>query len=258
MRAVLELARLQLLENLRRQVHLVTLGMAFVMLMLPAYVNAFSMGLEGFERVAKDFGLTLINYYAIGMALLLGSTVVPRDLERRTLYPILSRPVSRLSYLAGQQLGVATLLAGSVLLLGVCLTISIAGMAQHVDLRLILPLTGIILESCVLAAACMCFSTFSSPPLAGVLGTFLYVIGGLSNSFIRFFIREDRGSHTTAAIAQGLKGLFPNFEVFRLKHPIVHALPVPDGYPLAMLAYGLGWVIFFLLVSEAIFTRRDL
>lgn len=258
MSAVLELARLQLLENLRRQVHLVTLGMAFVMLMLPAYVNAFSMGLEGFGRVAKDFGLTLINYYAVGLAVMLGSTVVARDLERRTLYPLLSRPISRLTYLAGQFVGVAALLGGSVLLLGACLLVSIGSLAQQLDLRLSLPLTGIVLESWVLAAACLCFSTFCSPPLAGVLGTFLYIIGGLSNSFIRFFIREDRGSHVTAAIAQGLKGMFPNFEVFRLKHPIVHELAIPDGYVLAMVGYGLAWIVFWLLVAEAIFTRRDL
>jgi len=143
-------------------------------------------------------------------------------------------------------------------LLGACLLVSVGSLAQQFDLRLCMPLLGIVMESWVLAAACLCFSTFASPPLAGVLGTFLYIIGGLSNSFIRFFIREDRGSHLTAALAQGLKGVFPNFEVFRLKHPIVHELPVPDGYLLAMLAYGVAWIVFWLLVSEAIFTRRDL
>ena len=97
-----------------------------------------------------------------------------------------------------------------------------------------------------------------SPPLAGVLGCFVYILGGLSDSFIRFFIREDRGSHATAAFAQGMKGLLPNFEVFRLKTPIVHEMPLPDGYAPAIAAYALGWILLFLLVANQVFQRRDL
>ena len=82
--AIWQIARLQLLENIRRQVHLITLFMAFLMLILPAYVNAFSMGLKAFEIASKDFGLTLLGYYGVGMALTLGSSVVPRDIERKT------------------------------------------------------------------------------------------------------------------------------------------------------------------------------
>ncbi len=95
------LSKLYLLEQIRRQVHLVTLFLAVILLMLPAYVNSFSLGLSAFERVAKDFGLTLISFYAVAMAIFLGVTAVSSDLERRTLYPLLARPIPRWAYLIG-------------------------------------------------------------------------------------------------------------------------------------------------------------
>jgi ABC-type transport system involved in multi-copper enzyme maturation permease subunit len=258
MRSVLEIARLQLLENIRRQVHLVTLFMAFGMLILPSYVNAFSMGLQAFELVAKDFGLTLLSYYGVAMSLLLGSSVVPRDIERKTIYPILSRPLPRVSYLAGQFLGTATLLTASLLLLAGALGLGIFSLSRHYDFDLFWAALGYSLECWVLISACLCFSTIASPPLAGVMGFFLYVIGGMSGAFINFFLRDDRGATHLARGVEVLKGFFPSFDVFRLKYPVVHDLPIAWQYHGAEILYALGWVMLFLLLAGLRFEKRDL
>lgn len=258
MRSVLEVARLQLLENVRRQVHLITLFMAFGILMLPAYVNAFSMGLQAFETVTKDFGLTLISYYGIAMSLLLGSSVVPRDIERKTIYPILSRPLPRISYLAGQFLGTAILLLASLMLLTTSLGLGIFSLSHFFDTGLFIAAFGYTLECWVLVAACQCFSTLASPPLAGVMGFFLWVIGGISSTFIDFFLREDREATDLARFVEILKGLFPNFNVFHLKYPVVHGFHVAPGFVGAITTYGLGWVALFVILAALRFEKRDL
>jgi Cu-processing system permease protein len=258
MRPVLEIARLQMLENLRRQVHLVTVFMAFAMLMLPAYVNAFSMGLQAFELVTKDFGLTLISYYGVAMSLLLGSSVVPRDIERKTIYPILSRPLGRVSYLAGQFLGTAVLLMGSLLVLAGALALGIASLSHRFDVNIFGAALGYGIECSVLIAACLCFSTFASPPLAGIMGFFLYVVGGMSNAFIQFFLREDRGASQMAQAVEVMKNFFPNFEVFRLKYPVVHGFHIHPQYYSAESLYGLAWIALFLLLAGVRFETRDL
>jgi len=255
---ILEIARLQLLENLRRQVHLVTVFMVFIMLMLPAYVNAFSMGLQAFELVAKDFGLTLISYYGVAMALMLGSGVVPRDIERKTIYPILSRPLGRFSYLAGQFLGAAILLAASLLLLTGALAIGIASLSHRMDLNLFGAALGYSLECSVLIAACLCFSTVASPPLAGVMGFFLYIVGGMSGAFIQFFLREDRGAPHLARAVEWMQNFFPRFDVFRLKYPVVHGFHIQPQYFVAETFYGLVWITLFLLLAGIRFETRDL
>lgn len=258
MRSIFEIARLQLLENIRRQVHLVTVFLAFGMAMLPAYVNAFSMGLQAFELVTKDFGLTILSYYGVALALVLGSSVVPRDIERKTIYPILSRPLPRVSYLAGQFLGAAVLLLGSMLILALALAVGIYSLSRTFDLGIFLAALGYGLEAAVLIAACMCFSTFASPPLAGVMGFFLYVVGGMSGAFITFFLDDDRGATHLAQAVVVLKGFFPSFSVFHLKYPVSHGLPIPGFYHVAELIYAGGWVAMFLLAAGIRFEKKDL
>lgn len=258
MLSLLELARVQLLENIRRQVHLITLFMAAVMLILPAYVNAFSMGLQAFALVTKDFGLTLISYYGVAMAILLGSSVVPRDIERKTIYPILSRPLGRVSYLAGQFLGTAVLVTGSIFLLTFCMGLGIASLSHEWDSNLVAAAWGYSLESSLLIAICMCFSIFASPPLAGVMGFFVYIVGGMSNAFIQFFLREDRGATWAADGVEMLQRFLPNFSNFRLKYPVVHGFTIAPEYHLAESTYALLWITMFLLIAGIRFEVKDL
>ena len=257
MRAILEIGRLQLLENVRRQVHLITIFMAFLMLALPAYVNTFSMGLQAFEVAAKDFGLTLLSYYGVAMALMLGSSVVPRDIERKTIYPLLARPVARVSYLAGQFLGTSVLLVGSMFLLATALALGIAGLSSF-DATIYAAALGYSLECTVLVAACLCFSTLASPPLAGVMGFFLYVVGGISTAFTQFFLREDRDNEMLANLVDGSKNFLPNFQVFRLKYPVVHNIPIDPAYHGYEFIYAMGWVALFLMLAGIRFEKRDL
>lgn len=252
------LAKLYLMEQIRRQAHLITLFLGVILLMLPAYVNAFSLGLSAFERVAKDFGLTLINFYAVGMAIYLGVTAVSSDVERRTLYPLLARPIPRWAYLLGKIVGVMVVLLSSVLVLSLCLMLSIAALSKFADGQLMVVAVCYGLEASVLAAACIFFSTFSSPPLAGVLGVFLYFVGGLSTSFINFFLVEDRGSPMAAMLARGLKMVMPHFDLFRVKNAVVYSLELPPDYLASVLVYGLAWMVLFLLLAERVFSRKDL
>ncbi|HXE71584.1 MAG TPA: ABC transporter permease [Candidatus Nitrosotenuis sp.] len=251
----LQITRLYLLENLRRQLHLITLFVAVIELLIPVMVNAF--GLSGFERISKDFGLTLLGFFGVGMAVFLGSTAVPADVERRTLYPLLARPLPRLHYLAGKLLGIVAVLAASLLAVGLCLLFSAGAMVGHYDPAILLAVAYYFLESCVLAAGCLAVSTVASPALSGVVGVFAYIVGGLPDEFIRFFL-EPRGTQVTALLARSLKLVLPNFQIFHIKDSVVHGDPVVPGYLAAALGYGVVWVFLLLLVAGALFERRDL
>ena len=253
------IARLQIWESIRRQMHLITLFLGVLLLMLPSYVNAFSMGQSGFQRVSKDAGLTLIGYFGALYALYFGSTAIPKDIERKTIYPILARPISRLSYVLGQFFGMSVLAAVSFIFLGACFFIALLALAKDPeDPRFYWAIYAQFLECSVLLSACMLFSTRCSPPLAGVLGTFVYIVGGLSETFIRFFIIEDRENVTGGAMVKALKALLPNFEVFRIKMAVVHWIELPPYYMGAITLYAVGWILLLLLLAEISFSRKDL
>jgi ABC-type transport system involved in multi-copper enzyme maturation permease subunit len=252
------LARLYLLGSLRRQVHLATMFLAVVVFALPHYVSAFSLGLNAFERVSKDFGLSLIGVFGVAMAVLLGSTSLPREVGTRALYPLLARPVSRSQFLAAHMLALVVLLGASLLTLGSSLCLSLSLMTRAFDPGLFLAVFGSFLESMVVAAVCLAFSVKCSPALAGTIGGAVVLIGNLSGAFIRFFLVEDRDSVVSATLAKLIKGVVPNLSLFSFKEPAVHDIAIAGSYVLAVTYYALIWVVLLLSLAQIGWRRVDL
>lgn len=254
----MHLARLYLLGSMRKQVHLATLFLAVILIMLPAYINAFSLGLNSFQLVAKDFGLTLIGYFGIAMAIALGSSSIAKDRETRALYPILARPISRGAYLLAHYLALLVVLASSLFFLGLSFNLALAAMTRSFDFNVFIAIYGSWLQAAIVAAVCLVFSVKASPALAGTIGAATFLIGSLSSAFIQFFLVEDRGSTLSASLARMLKSIFPDLTVFALKDPMVHHLAIPAGYLLAISAYALIWITFLLVAGRLVFNRVDL
>lgn len=251
MSSILSLSWLYLLGSLRRQAHLTTLFLGAILFLLPSYVNSFSLGVDAFERVAKDFGLILIGYFAVGMALLLGSTAVPADRESRSIYPILARPLSRAGYLTAQFMASLAMLAGSLLFLGLCLGLSLGLMLRQVDMGLALALYGSFLQGIVISAACLMLSIRWSPAVAGTVGAILFLVGHLSRDLFTLVL----GKSQLAALA---KAALPDMSALALKDVVVHAIPVSPGYLVGMTFYALGWVTVFLALANEFFREVDL
>jgi ABC-type transport system involved in multi-copper enzyme maturation permease subunit len=257
-KTIWHLSRLYALGSIRRQAHLATLFLGFILLMLPAYVNAFSLGLGAFERVAQDFGLTIIGYFGIVMAIVLGSTSVPNDRESRSLHPILARPISRAAYLVAHYLALILLLGASMFILGACLLVAITGISKTLNFNLFLGVLGSYLQACIIGAACLFFSTMASPALAGTAGTAIYLVGSLSEAFIKFFLVEDRDSQAAAFVAKTFKSIFPNLTLFQVKDSVVHQIQMPAGYYFALILYALAWIAVFLTFANLVFRKKDL
>ena len=258
MRSLYCLTKLYVLGSVRRQVHLATLFLGVILLMLPAYVNAFSLGVNAFERVSKDFALTLVNYFGVGMAILIASSSIPRDLENRSLYPILARPISRYTYVTAHFLSVLTVLTASFLFLGGCISLSVSALTKTPELTVFIAVFGIYLQSAVVAAVVLSISTVASPALAGTVGAFVFLVGSLPQAFIQFFLTEDRQSSFSANLASGIKSLLPNLTIFSLKDAVVHDLPLSPNYLVACAVYAVVWIAVCLTGATILFGRRDL
>ncbi len=250
MNSLFSLTRLYLLGSLRRQAHLATLFLGVVLFMLPAYVNAFSLGVSTFEVVSKDFGLILISYFTLAMAVLLGSTTVPNDREARSIYPVLARPVSRGLYLAAHLLAVVGMLAGSLLFLGACLTLSIGMMVRHFDLSLSVALYGSFLQAVVIAAICMMASIRWSSAVSGALGVVLFIVGHLSGDLFRLILGPHLGPLG--------KALVPDLSVLALKNLVVHGFAIGPLYLLQTTLYASGWACLAWWAARETFEEVDL
>ena len=258
MRQAWDLSYLYLQSYLRRHLYAGTLLVGLILLALPSYVSAFSMGLDSFERVAKDFGITLISVYALVIVLLLGSTTAARDLQTRALYPILARPVSRGVYLWGHLLALAQFLGASLVVLSAALMLGLGLRTGRIDFSILWASYGVFLPTILIAAVCLVASLRCSPALAGTIGMAVNLLGNLSGAFIRFFLVEDRGSAVSATLAKVLKGALPNLTLFSLKDPMVHHIALPPGYLVSISYYAAVWVVITMLLGQLIFRKVDL
>lgn len=253
MKAAFIIARLTLIESLRRQIQLLTFFLAIGIVLLPMAVNVFGLGAS--DRVVKDIALTIMGFYGIALALFFGSVSVPGEIERKTIYPLVTRPMPRRSYLWGKWLGLMGFITFSLVVLALALMGSMYGFLKMYDAQIWWAILGYVLEDGVIAALCVLFSTFSSPPLAAVLGIFVYLIGGLPHQFIDFFLKDNDLQRN---LALGLKALMPHFEFFHVKNAVVHGDLVPPSYMGAAIGYAVVWIVLIQLLAESMFERRDL
>lgn len=258
MRAVVALTKLYLAGSLRRQIHLATLLLAVLLMGLPLYVHQFSLGTNGFSRVSIDFGLTIINFFGVALAIFVTSSSIPRELENRSVHTLLVRPLRRYQYILSHFLANVTILGASLFVLGTSFSTALALMTGKFDLSLFVAVFGFFLQGAVLIAVCLAVSTKASPALAGTAGAFVYLVGNLPEAFIRFFLVEDRGSQFSAGLARTLKSIVPDLSLFNLKDAVVHQLYYNPLYPVSVTLYAAAWIALSIFIATLLFGSRDL
>jgi ABC-type transport system involved in multi-copper enzyme maturation permease subunit len=207
------------------------------------------------QRIIQDVGFAAIRLFSVGIAIFVGIGLIHGEVERRTIYTILSKPLSRGEFLVGKFVGL--LLAvwmQLVLMTGAFVLVSLAtGAPLDSGHAVALLLTG--LELMVVAAVATFFSAFTTPMLAALFSLGIYVLGHLSRDLRALGEQADLASVT--AVATWIYRLLPDLESFNRTLEAVHGLPIPAadvGWPIL---YALGYTTTLLLGAVAVFQRRD-
>ena len=220
-------------------------------------------------KIIKDLGLAAIAAFGLFIAVFLGVGLVSKEVERRSIYAVLSKPVSRAQFIAGKYAGLVLTLAVNVAVMTVALYLVLAWLmgtatpaeraswdAPAVDLVLLKGIVMILVELMVVTAVALFFSTFSSPFLSAACTLGLYVAGHFSQELRDFQSLTD--SRVFGWFGRGLYHVLPDFSAFDVKMQVVHGLHVPMGYLATTTAYGLAYIAALLLGGTYIFSRRDL
>jgi ABC-type transport system involved in multi-copper enzyme maturation permease subunit len=193
------------------------------------------------ERIAIDFGLSAIQIAMAMVATFVGAAMVGKEFERRTIYVALSRPISRLQFIAGKFLGLsAVLLVNWVLLVAMLLAILSMireGFVANVSSALIWGLVLIYFQSCMLAAVAVLFSTFSTTSLAAAFTIGIYLVG--SNISQMKLVAAKIDEPLAKAILNGFAAFLPNLEHFSLGFKVTYGLPVTSSYIVFGVVYAL-------------------
>jgi ABC-type transport system involved in multi-copper enzyme maturation permease subunit len=219
-------------------------------------------------KIVKDLGLSAIAVFGLFIAIFIGIGLVSKEVERRSIYALLSKPVSRPQFIAGKYIGLVLTLAVNVTVMVVALYIVLGYLswqeaaefkkgwdAPGPDPMLMKAVFLIFLELMLVTALAVFFSTFSTPMLSAVLTFGLYVAGQFNSDLKNFDKVVD--SQTAIWLSRGAYHLLPDFSSFDVKTQVVHGLPVSAWYLANTAAYGLAYIAALLLAGMFIFSRRD-
>ena len=218
-------------------------------------------------KVIKDLGLSAIAIFGLFMAVFIGVGLVSKEVERRSIYSILSKPIRRETFVFGKYCGLVLTLLVNVSAMTVSLYAVLALFrwfapnwraipeAPNLDPALLKAIFCIFVELMLVTAVALLFSTFSTPMLSAAL-TFGLWVAGHFNADLKGF-GSVVASPFAAAATRTLYYVLPNFAAFDIKSPVVHGEHVAGSYILLATSYGLVYIALLLTASMVVFARRD-
>jgi ABC-type transport system involved in multi-copper enzyme maturation permease subunit len=219
-------------------------------------------------KIIKDLGLAATSMFGLFIAVFIGIGLVSKEVERRSIYSLLAKPIHRSQLILGKYAGLVLTLTVNVAVMAAAHYAVLGYMAWHAPQPLIdsweapaldpalLKATSLILvELMLITAIAMFFSTFSTPMLSAALTFALYVVGHFSADLRNF--QDVVDSPAAARVARGLYWVLPNLSQFDVKAAVVHAQPVPAGYMALAIAYAAVYIAMLLVGATFIFSRRD-
>jgi ABC-type transport system involved in multi-copper enzyme maturation permease subunit len=219
-------------------------------------VGQISIGIE--RLVVVNLGLTAVSLFGMVIAIFIGIGLVSKEIDKRTLYTIISRPVRRWEFIVGKFFGLAgTLLVNTFFMaIGVfAALLYVSGHFQTGDGWVLIALYFIVLQFIIITALALLFSTFSSPLMAAVFAFSLFVIGNFAED-LRGFASLTNG--LTRWVATGAAYLVPNFSALNIVSSVAHQQPVAGQLILYNTGYALVYAAMALAGAVLIFDRRNL
>ncbi len=247
------------------------LGVLLITLMLLCFGFLLSgMLMRDVGKVAIDFALSSVSLSGLLIVLFSGINMMNKDVERKTIYMILSRPISRSQYMVGKFFGLLMLLAVAVVLIGA------AGCGLILAVKLVFPLYsqnivwgGIFLallfiyfSLALLTSVSLLFFSFSTNSFMIFIMTLMVYLIGHSLSNVKILVSGGTTlrlgvSPLTRMVVDIAYYLFPNLSFFDIKLQAAHAIPVSGGYVAWVLAYGCLFSLVSLLLACMVFSRRE-
>ena len=231
---------------------------AFALLLSGAAILVGQISIDIERLVVVDLGLSAVSLFGVVIAIFIGIGLVSKEIEKRTLYTVLSRPVRRWEFIVGKFCG----LAGTLIVNASLMAVGVFGALLYVAHRFARPdawifvaLYFIILEFLIICSLSLLFSSFSSPLLSAVFSFSLFVIGSFAGD-LRGFARLTHGF--TGWLATGAAYIVPNFSTLNVISNVAHQQPIGASVILQNTLYALFYTITVMSGAVLIFERRNL
>jgi len=229
--------------------------LAFALVMLGGSLLVAELTIGEYTKIIKDLGLALISIFGLMIAVFVGIGLVYKEIQRKTIYTIASKPVPRWQFLLGKYSGLVLTLAAEVAIMGLgfALILELSGATERIVLVPAVWLTFV--ELMVVTAIAVLFSCFSTPTLSALFTIGLTVIGRLTAPLLEVVQAGDNES--LQQFARLLYRLLPDLQTFNMRADAAYGRPVDWEWVAYSTGYGFVWTALLLVLASAIFQYRD-
>ena len=253
MMRVFAIARNTFRESIRDRVLYSLLFFGLIVIVASVVTQEVTIGDS--DKVVRSVGLGSIRLFGSVFAIFLGIGLVYKELERKTIYTIASKPIARWMFIVGKYLGLMAVMAVMVLAMGTIYTMVLAWQQGLPSGGVFVSLGMMYVELGLLTAWALLFSSYSSPIVASLFSASVLIIGNLADDVKLFGGQAD--SESVRQLSEVVYWAIPNFSVLNVTDLAVHGLPIEPARVGWSVAYGLGYIVAVLAASTLVFERRD-
>ena len=253
MKVIVAIAENTFRETIRDRVLYNILFFALGMIILSLIASSWSINQE--VKILKDFGLTVMNLFGLLIAVFIGVGLVYKEVEKKTIYVIISKPIHRFQFILGKYFGLLVTLFVTMGIMTVAFFLILYIFQAEFDFLLLLGIFAIYLEMVFVVAFALLFSSFTTPMLSAILSIFIYIGGhfsadikligpGIENAFFKLLLTI-------------LHYMLPNLAYFNIKNEVVHRLPISVEQFVFSILYSFLYLFIILSLTVFIFQKRD-
>jgi len=246
-------------DALHRKVFYGVLAFTVILILLVPMLPSAELGIQ--VDLMREAALGLASIMAFLLAAILGATILPSEMQRRSVYNVLSRPLRRWQYYLGKYLGLLLVVALSLLLVYVVMLVLVYAKFSILNPALAKALFTIFLEAALLGSVAMLASVRLSPLVCVFITALFYVVGHVKGDFLYQAMNEAGNGPFIRGLAGFFYYLLPNLERLNINETIAHGervFRVGVGEMALLLGMTLGFTVVFLALGIRILEEKDL
>ena len=208
------------------------------------------------SRTIVNLGLGAMLIFGAFISIFVGVSLVSKEIEKRTVYAIFSKPIGRGEFIIGKYLGLCLTLLVNILVMGIGVSLALFYVGgRNFAFSIWGAIYLIFLELTILTAVAILFSSFSSSALSALLSFFVFIIGHFSAA-LNDLVQNSSSSFTKTFVTT-IYYLLPNLALFTFRTNSAHGDFPPTARLFGATAYAIAYVIILLIVTVIIFSRRN-
>lgn len=241
-------------EALRDKVMYSLIFFGVLILVLNRVLTPLALG-EG-SKITRDVGLSAISLLGLFIIILSGTALVHREIDKKTIAVILTKPVGRSQFVVGRFIGLVFMITSVAVCMALLLQAVLLVTDRTFDLKVFVASLMTVFELMVMTSVAVLLSAAVSPTLGAMITFAAYIAGSFSGDLLRL---TELADGTLARVGMRfLYYLLPNLEMFNLRAAAVHGLPIEPARIATGVLYAFAYSAGAIFLAMVVFRRREL